>query len=146
MIFNPHLSLVVSRPILHQGIQESLGFRIPRRGFRISGFCQWNLDSRFLKLYSGFQSSGFLAVDSGFQMMDSSFFLSGIWILGFNLQWDQHLDSLSCISDLQSSGFWIPPIKFAGFRIPQANIWRITEFGFPYLGQLRLPCRLIPLK
>ena len=45
-----------------KGIQDSLGFWIPRRGFRIqsTGFrilCQW--DSGFLELYSGFQSPGF---------------------------------------------------------------------------------------
>ena len=40
-------------------IQDSLGFWIPRRGFRIPGslfwiLCQWNLDSRFQTLV-GFQ-------------------------------------------------------------------------------------------
>ena len=34
--------------------QNSLGFWIPRSGFRI--LCQYNLDSGFLNLYSGFQS------------------------------------------------------------------------------------------
>ena len=33
-----------------------LGFWIPSRGFRIT--CQWNLDSGFLELNSGFQSPG----------------------------------------------------------------------------------------
>ena len=55
-----------------KGIQDSLGFWIPLRGFRISRWwisvfvggtwildcnCRW--DSRFLELYSGFQSPGF---------------------------------------------------------------------------------------
>ena len=45
-----------------KGIQDSLGFWIPRRGFRIQsiGFrilCQW--DFGFLEMYSGFQSPGF---------------------------------------------------------------------------------------
>ena len=45
-----------------KGIQDSLGFWIPGRGFRIqsTGFrilCQW--DSGFLELYSGFQSPRF---------------------------------------------------------------------------------------
>ena len=55
-----------------KGIQDTLGFWIPRRGFRIpiTGFqiffsgtwipdsnCQW--DSGFLLLYSGFQGPGF---------------------------------------------------------------------------------------
>ena len=53
-----------------EGIQNSLGFWIPRHGFRILGpgfriLCQWNLDSGFqalvgfrifFELYSGFQS------------------------------------------------------------------------------------------
>ena len=50
--------------IAYQGIQDSLGFWIPRREFRILGtgfwiLCHWNLDrkrdSRFLELYSGFR-------------------------------------------------------------------------------------------
>ena len=57
---------------LCKGIQNSLGFWIPRRGLRIPGtgfwiLCQWKLDSRsqslvdsrILELYSGFHSPGF---------------------------------------------------------------------------------------
>ena len=39
-----------------KGIQDSLGFWIPGIEFRI--LCQWNLDSGFLELYSGFESPG----------------------------------------------------------------------------------------
>ena len=47
-----------------KGIQDSLGFWTSCRGFQIPGtefriLCQWNLDSGFLELYSGFQSPGF---------------------------------------------------------------------------------------
>ena len=58
-------------------IQESLGFWFPRRGFLISGtgfriLCPWNLDSgyqssvdsRFLELYSRFQSPRFLILQA----------------------------------------------------------------------------------
>ena len=38
-------------------IQDSLGFWTPGTGFWI--LCQWNLDSGFLDLYSGFHSHGF---------------------------------------------------------------------------------------
>ena len=41
--------------VAYKGIQDSLGFWIPRREFRVlvTGFwilCQWNLDSRFQSL------------------------------------------------------------------------------------------------
>ena len=44
--------LVIERFAPHKGIEDSLGFSIPRRGFRIPGtgfriLCQWNLDSEF---------------------------------------------------------------------------------------------------
>ena len=45
-----------------KGIQDGLGFWIPRRRIpdsRYLSLCQWNLDSGFLALYSGFQSPGF---------------------------------------------------------------------------------------
>ena len=46
----------LSRPCKVQVIHYGLGFWIPSRGFRIT--CQWNLDSGFLELNSGFQSPG----------------------------------------------------------------------------------------
>ena len=61
-------------------IQDSLGFWFPRRGFLISGtgfriLCPWNLDSgyqssvdsRFLELYSRFQSPRFLILQAKFR-------------------------------------------------------------------------------
>ena len=62
-------------------IQDSLGFRIPRHGFRIPGagfqsfWSEWNLDSGFQSLvgfqilcdlYSGFQSLGFRNPEANF--------------------------------------------------------------------------------
>ena len=46
-----------------KGIQDSLGFWIPRRGFRIPDtrswiLCQWNWDSGFLEHHSEFQNPG----------------------------------------------------------------------------------------
>ena len=45
-----------------RGIQDSIGFWIPRRGFRIPGarfqiLCPWNLVSGFLELYSRFTAT-----------------------------------------------------------------------------------------
>ena len=68
------------------GIQDSLGFWIPRHGFRISitGFqfffswiwiadsnCLW--DSGFLQLYSGFQSPGFYMDSTSKTFQNSGF-------------------------------------------------------------------------
>ena len=41
--------------------------------------------------------SGFNAVDSGFQVLDSRLFVSGTWIPDSKRFWDP--DSLTCISD-----------------------------------------------
>ena len=35
----------------------------------------------------------------------------------------------------QNPGFQIPPDKILKFQIPEANILRIPESGFPYLGK-----------
>ena len=51
----------------------------------------------------------------------------GFWILivsGF----------LKLYSGLQNPGFRISQVKFSGFRIPQAKIFRIPESGFPSMG------------
>ena len=54
---NPSLFLVIERfaPCKYKGIQDSLGFWIPRHGFRIPGtgfriLCQWKLDFGFQSL------------------------------------------------------------------------------------------------
>ena len=103
-----------------KGIQDSHGFWIPRRGFRIpvTGFqifsigtripdsnCQW--DSRFLQLFSGFQTPGF-----GIPLAKIS------WIpeSGFPCMYKGIQDSL---------GFWIPDSRSfsveLGFRIPNVS-------------------------
>ena len=60
-LINQHLVKFIAP---YKGIQYSLGFWIPRRGFWIPStgfhvFCQWNLDSGFLELYSAYQSPRF---------------------------------------------------------------------------------------
>ena len=117
IIFIPHVvSLFASHPILGT----------PRK-------C-WNLDST--PWFQDFRIVCQCNLDSGFQILDSRFFVSGIWIPDSNRQ--QDLDSLSCIPHSKAQN--------SGFPIPQAKIYRILKSRFPYLGQLRVPCRLIPLK
>ena len=71
--------------------------------------------------------SGFHAVDSRFQVLDSSLFLVelGFWIPIFS----GIPDSLSCIPGSQAKLPRVPA------RILQAKISRNTESGFPYGGQ-----------
>ena len=143
-----------------KGIQDSHGFWIPRRGFRIpvTGFqifssgtrfpdsnCQW--DSRFLQLYSGFQTPGFriplakiswipgsgfpymykagskTVWGSGFRIPVTGFqiFFSGTWIPDCKCQWD---------SRFLHFGF-----PGTGARIPKAKISWIPESVFPYIGR-----------
>ena len=67
--------------------------------------------------------TGFQAVDSRFQVLDSGSFVSGTWIPGFNPQWD--------------SGFlWLySRFQSPGFQIPQAKISPNPETGLPYIGR-----------
>ena len=58
--------------------------------------------------------AGFLAVDSGLQVLDSEFFVSGTWNPDSNVQWDTGL--LELYSEFQSLGFWIVQQKFSGFQ------------------------------
>ena len=140
-----------------KGIQDSHGFWIPRRGFRIpvTGFqifssgtrfpdsnCQW--DSRFLQLYSGFQTPGFhWQKFPGFRNPDSLTCINGsktVWDSGFRIP----------VTGLQIflGGTWIPHCKcqwdssflqlYFGFpgtgaRIPKAKISWIPESVFPYI-------------
>ena len=66
-------------------------------------------------------------MDSGFNVLDSEFLVSGIWILDSNRQWI--LGSLSCIPDSKAQGTGFHSKKIAGFRSPQANISRIPKSG-----------------
>ena len=81
-------------------------------GFHVldSSLCQWNLDSGF-KLYK----------DSGFQVLDSGFFVSRTWIPNFSRQHDS---------------------PKPGFLIPQAKISRIPESGLPYIKRLAVMSRV----
>ena len=74
--------LRLQSPHACKGIQYSLGFWTPRHGFRIPGtglriLCQWNLDSGFREMYSGFQRPRFWIpraknfLESGFQRKNS---------------------------------------------------------------------------
>ena len=68
--------------------------------------------------------SGFYDVDSGFQVLDSRFFLSvelGFWI--------------GIVRGIPSSLSWITDSRKSGFQIPQAEISRIPKFGFPSMGR-----------
>ena len=121
-----------------KGIQDSHGFWIPRRGFRIpvTGFqifssgtripdsnSQW--DSRFLQLYSGFQTPGFgipqakisWIPESGFPYMYKGIQDSlGFWIPDSSY-WIPDLFQWNLVSGLQMSvGFQIPT---AVFRFPR---------------------------
>ena len=46
-----------SRYVRESNIVMDCGFRVPGTGLQI--LCQWNLDSEFLRLYSGSQNPGF---------------------------------------------------------------------------------------
>ena len=144
-----------------KGIQDSHGFWIPRRGFRIpvTGFqifsigtripdsnCQW--DSRFLQLFSGFQTPGFgipLAKiswipESGFPCMYKGIQDSlGFWIPDSSY-WIPDLFQWNLDSGFQMSvGFQILQLyssfQGTGARIPKAKISWIRESVFPYIGR-----------
>ena len=110
-----------------KGIQDSHGFWIPRRGFRIpvTGFqifssgtripdsnCQW--DSRFLQLYSGFQTSGFRIPLAKISWIPES---------GFPYMYKGIQDSL---------GFWIPDSSHP--RRPRGSSRRSFLFFMPYFS------------
>ena len=65
---------------------------------------------------------GFHATDFGFQVLDSTQFVSGIWILDSNRLWDSGFFEL--YSGFQSSGF----------RIPHANFSLIPKILIPLHG------------
>ena len=85
-----------------------LCFRYPNRIFQSNG--------KHLKTVL---DSGFNAVDSRFQVLDSGFFVSGTWILDSKLDWDSGFLGLYC--GFQSPGFRIPQQKSAGIWIPRAR-------------------------
>ena len=113
-----------------KGIQDSHGFWIPRRGFRIlvAGFqifssgtripdsnCQW--DSRFLQLYSGFQTPGFRIPLAKISWISES---------GFPYMYKGIQDRL---------GFWIPR---HGFRIADLFQWNLDS-GFQMSVGFQIP-------
>ena len=77
--------------------------------------------------------SGFHAVDSGFQLLDSRSFSVE---LGFRIRIVSGiLDSYTCIPDSKAQDSGFHKQKFPRFRIPNAKISRIPESGFLYMGR-----------
>ena len=72
---------------------------------------------------------GFHAVESGFQVMDSRL-LSGTWISDSN-RWGNS-GFLELYSGFKNPGFWI--LQGKNIPDPQAQISRILESGFPFMG------------
>ena len=146
---------------MYKGIQDSHGFWIPPRGFRIpvTGFqifssgtripdsnCQW--DSRFLRLYYGFQTPGFripLAKiswipESGFPYMYKRIQDSLEFWIPDSSYWIPDIFQWNSASGLQMSvGFRFLKLCFSfpgtGARIPKAKISWIPESVFPYIGR-----------
>ena len=67
----------------------------------------------------------FHAVNSGFQVLDFGFFVSGTWISDFIREWNSGFLELYSDSKAYASGLWIP----------LAKISRIPESGFPHIGR-----------
>ena len=129
-----------------KGIQDSLGFCIPRRGFRIPGTGFQSLsaelgfwipivsmipDSGFLELYSGFQSPGFLILRAKISRFPESLFSYGSYLrtaplqkyLLLNLSFDCFLQAVSLACFTFSSLTFInqisPHVGYrSGFRDP----------------------------
>ena len=77
--------------------------------------------------------SGFHAVDSGFQLLDSRSYTVE---LGFRIPIVRGIpDSDSCIPDSKAQDSGFHKQKFPRFRILHAKISRIPESGFPYMGR-----------
>ena len=77
--------------------------------------------------------SGFHAVDSGFQLLDSRSFSVKLWfpiriVSGIS-------DSYTCIPDSKTQDSGFHKQKFPRFWIPNAKISQIPESGFLYMGQ-----------
>ena len=94
----------------------------------------WRRQSPLVRESKTVLHSGFHAVDSGFQVLDSSV-LSGTWILDSNsecmelrIPWAQLQIPKPRFPDF-------PGKIFPGFRIPQVKISRISESRFLYLGR-----------
>ena len=125
------------------GIQDSLGFWIPRRGFQIPGtgfwiLCQWNLDSGFQSFVRsgffemhGFQSPGFRIPLCGFQIPGTGFWSFCQWNL------DSGFQSFVRLGFFEVHGFQSPrfPISDSGFHNVQNWMW-VFHRGF--LTRLRL--------
>ena len=73
-------------------------------------------------------------MDYGFKVLDSGFFVCG---LGFRIPIFCGIPgSLSCITDSRTQDFGFHQIRFLPFRIPEAKISRIPEYGFPYIRRI----------
>ena len=71
-------------------------------------------------------NSRFHAVNSGFQVLDFGFFVSGTWISDSIREWNSGFLGLYSDSKAYASGLWIPQAKIslAGIRIP--SHWAIS--------------------
>ena len=69
---------------------------------RLRKYNQWKINKTVL-------DSEFQVVDSGNQVLDSWFFVSGTWIPDSNRQWDPN--SLSCIPDVDTWMKWITSVQ-----------------------------------
>ena len=63
-------------------------------------------------------------MDSGFEVLDSGFFIIETWIPDSSNKWDP--DSLSCIPDSKVQDSRFHKQNFPGFQNP--------ESGFPFMG------------
>ena len=101
-------------------------------------FCLFRRRNKWKNSYNVRESktlldSGFHAVDSGFQLLDSRSFSVE---LGFRIRIVSGIpDSYSCIPDSKAQDSGFHKQKFPRFRIPNAKISRIPESGFLYMGR-----------
>ena len=73
-------------------------------------------------------------MDYGFKVLDSGFFVCE---LGFRIPIFCGIPgSLSCITDSRTQDFGFHQIRFLPFRIPEAKISHIPEYGFPYIRRI----------
>ena len=108
-----------------------LGFRDGFRGGFQGGFGVQIFESPHEREPKTVLDSGFHAVDFQIPVLDSSFFKKiGTWISDSSCWWDSEFIELD-------SGFQRP-----GFRIPQANLFRIPDSSnktfHPYIRVIRI--------
>ena len=89
--------------------------------------------------------SGFHAVDSGFQVLDCTLFVSATWILGSIFS--RIPNSLNCIPDNDSKAedFGFHKQNFPRFRIPQAKSFQIADSTSKNFveSEIRIPLHVV---